>query len=43
MKAEQWKEVERLYHAALECAPEQRADFLDEACAGDVDLRKEVE
>ncbi|MDQ3257657.1 MAG: protein kinase, partial [Acidobacteriota bacterium] len=43
MKAERWQQVERLYHAALECEPESRAAFLDEACAGDEELRREVE
>ena len=43
MKAERWQQVEHLYHAALECAPESRAAFLDEACAGDKELRAEVE
>ncbi|MDQ3133342.1 MAG: serine/threonine-protein kinase, partial [Acidobacteriota bacterium] len=43
MKAERWQQVERLYHAALESEPESRASFLDEACAGDAELRGEVE
>ncbi len=42
MKAERWQQVERLYHAVLECAPESRAAFLDDACAGDAELRQEV-
>ncbi len=43
LKAERWQQVERLYHAALEREPESRAAFLDEACAGDAELRSEVE
>ncbi|MDQ3252961.1 MAG: serine/threonine protein kinase, partial [Acidobacteriota bacterium] len=43
MKAERWQEVERLYHAALECEEEARAAYLAEACAGDEALRREVE
>ncbi len=43
LKAERWQQVERLYHAALESEPESRASFLDEACAGDAELRGEVE
>jgi len=43
MKAERWQQVERLYHAALERDSGQRAAFLDEACAGDESLRREVE
>lgn len=43
MKAERWRQIERLYHAALEREPDERAAFLDEACAGDDELRREVE
>ena len=42
-KMERWKRVEELFHAALEREPEQRAAFLNEACDGDLSLRKEVE
>jgi len=35
--------AEDLYHAALERAPGERANFLDEACRGDAELRREVE
>ncbi len=37
------KEIERLYHAALERPESQRGAFLAEACAGDSALRDEVE
>jgi eukaryotic-like serine/threonine-protein kinase len=43
MTPERWAEIERLYHAALEQDVEQRAVFLEDACAGDHDLRQEVE
>jgi len=43
MKPERYKEIERLYHLALERAPEQREAFLQRACDGDEDLRQEVE
>src|SRR5262245_27657487 len=43
MKPERWKQVEQLYHAALERAPDERAAFLAETCASDSDLRREVE
>jgi len=43
MKPEKWQQIERLYHAALKHEPSQRAAFLQEACAGDEDLRQEVE
>jgi serine/threonine protein kinase/Tol biopolymer transport system component len=43
MKDERWRLIEHLYHAVLERGPEARAAFLVEACAGDEDLRREVE
>src|SRR5262245_58509038 len=38
-----FEQIERLYHAALERRPDARDAFLDEECAGDADLRREVE
>jgi len=43
MKPERWQKVEKLFYAALEQKPERRADFLAEECAGDEELRSEVE
>src|SRR5712691_9302911 len=43
MKPARWQQLDELFHAALERAPEERAAFLDEACAGDQQLRREVE
>jgi non-specific serine/threonine protein kinase/serine/threonine-protein kinase len=43
MKAERWRQIEDLVDAALECEPAERAALLDRACAGDADLRREVE
>ncbi len=44
MKApEKWKQVEELFNAALELEPAARDSFLAEACAGDQELRREVE
>src|SRR5262245_43722454 len=42
MEHDRWEQIERLYHAALERGPDAREAFLDEACAGDEDLRREV-
>jgi eukaryotic-like serine/threonine-protein kinase len=42
MEPDRWKQIERLYHAALACEPDAREAFLDEACAGDEQLRREV-
>ncbi len=38
-----WEQVEKLCHAALELEESQRAAFLEQACAGDEELRREVE
>jgi len=43
MAPERWRQIERLYHAALDLAPAQRGAFLDEASGCDEDLRREVE
>ena len=41
--ADRWRQIEELFHRALEREEPGRASFLDEACAGDDDLRQEVE
>src|SRR5205085_620340 len=43
MQRERWQQVEQLYHAALELEPDRRVAFLDEVCATDAALRREVE
>ena len=43
MKPERWREIEKLYHAALELDEDRRPAFLDQACAGDEALRRELE
>jgi len=43
MTPERWQKIEELYHAALERDDVRRGDFLDEACAGDDPLRREME
>ena len=43
MTSERWQQVKRLFHDACERAPEERAVFLDAACDGDVELRREIE
>ena len=35
MTPERWVQVERLFHAALECPPVARAAFLDDSFQGD--------
>jgi len=43
VELERWRKVEQLYHAALEVDKSHRASFIAKACAGDHELRKEVE
>jgi Tol biopolymer transport system component len=43
MDAERWAKIDRLLDQAMELPPERRADFLAAACAGDDQLRREVE
>jgi serine/threonine protein kinase len=43
MTPERWLHIERLFHAALEHSPGERAMYLKEACAGDDTLQREVE
>jgi Tol biopolymer transport system component len=42
MSPERWKQIELLYHAALEREPGTQQAFLDQACAGDDELLAEV-
>src|SRR5262245_56059013 len=43
MSADRWEQVRRTFFAALERPPAERARFVDEACAGDPDLRRELD
>ncbi len=43
MKPERWHQIDKILEAALEQEESERSAFLDEACAGDESLRKEVE
>jgi len=43
MEPERWRKIEELYHAALAVEGSARAAFLERACGGDDDLRREVE
>src|SRR5262245_24844377 len=42
-ESEYWRRVEDLYHRAVECEAHERQALLDRECAGDHDLRREVE
>src|SRR5262245_26819502 len=43
MTPERWQKVDKLLEEALEKEPDRRGSFLEEACAGDEELRHEVE
>jgi serine/threonine protein kinase len=43
MSPERWQKIEQLFHSALGQPPAERAAFLDDACAGDESLRREIE
>jgi serine/threonine protein kinase len=43
MELGRWRQIERLYHAALTRRADERVAFLADACAGDEALRREVE
>ena len=43
MKRERWNQIDRLLDAALDLSPRERAAFLDDACAGDEALRKQLD
>src|ERR1051325_505218 len=43
MTPERWQEVEKVLEAARELAPMERGAFLDQVCARDQELRREVE
>jgi len=42
MDSERWRRVNRLFHQTLELSPEERAGFLNQACADDLSLIEEV-
>jgi eukaryotic-like serine/threonine-protein kinase len=43
MTPEHWQQVDAIFQTAVELEPAQRATFLDASCAGDEELRSEVE
>ena len=43
MTPERFQKISQLYHETLEHEPEQRADFLEQSCGRDRELRQEVE
>jgi serine/threonine protein kinase/Tol biopolymer transport system component len=43
MTPERWQHVDKIFQAAIELKAEERQAFIQSACAGDVELRREVE
>ena len=43
MEAERWQRIDDLLQGALDCAPDRRGAFLENACGQDAALRSEVE
>ncbi|MDX6694572.1 MAG: eukaryotic-like serine/threonine-protein kinase [Blastocatellia bacterium] len=43
MSQERWQQVEEVFQSALDLEPDERARYLDEKCAGDAELLREVE
>jgi tetratricopeptide (TPR) repeat protein/tRNA A-37 threonylcarbamoyl transferase component Bud32 len=43
MNPERWRQIEAVFQAVVELEPGQHAAFLDQSCAGDLALRREVE
>ena len=43
MKKEKWQEISQIFHLASEKISAERAIYLDEACGGDAELRREIE
>jgi eukaryotic-like serine/threonine-protein kinase len=43
MTPERWRQIEEIFHGALDRAPADRSEFLDRHCGGDAELRAEVE
>ena len=43
MKPERWSKIESIFHKALEADESRRGSVIEESCAGDEELRREVE
>jgi serine/threonine protein kinase len=43
MEGERWGRVEQIFHAALQVEESRRGELVRQSCAGDEDLRREVE
>src|SRR5262249_26856407 len=43
MPSDRWQRLEQIYHSARDRAPADRAAFLDDACGGDMTLRRDLD
>jgi serine/threonine protein kinase/tetratricopeptide (TPR) repeat protein len=43
MNQDRWKQIDEIFHRALELAPAERAAYLEKSCAGEPDLLRHVE
>ncbi len=43
MSSERWQKLEEIFQTALDLAASERAQYIAAACAGDEELRREVE
>jgi serine/threonine protein kinase len=43
MTPDRWRQIKDVFDAVLEKTPPERTEFLESSCAGDVELRREVE
>ena len=43
MTPERWNQIKSVLAVALDLPPEERVDYISDACAGDLELRREVE
>src|ERR1022692_4486815 len=43
VEAARWVQIQEVFHSASELPPDARSSYLDEVCAGDTELRNEVE
>ena len=43
MKPDRWQKIDEIFHAALQYKPDERKAFIEEACRGDEELRRELE
>src|SRR6516164_4845094 len=42
MTPERWRQIEQVYHAALDRPPQSRTAYVEKECAGDASLIEEV-